>query len=69
MNNQLDDLRDLVRFLQFIRREKHPWWSIIFNKGKVAGWLGTLLKVTLIHRCNSSFLNRTNSTNRAKRLK
>ena len=37
MSNQRDDLRDLVPFLQFKRREKHPWWSITFNKGKVAG--------------------------------
>ena len=29
-------LRDLVRFAQFKKREKHPWRSITFSK--VAGW-------------------------------
>ena len=30
-----DVLRDLVTFLQFKKREKHPWKSVTFNK--VAG--------------------------------
>ena len=27
-----DVLRDLVSFVQFKKREKHPWWSVIFSK-------------------------------------
>ena len=27
-----DALRNLVLFLQFSKREKHPWWSVIFSK-------------------------------------
>ena len=30
-------LRDLVPFIQFKKREKHPWRSVTFSK--VAGWL------------------------------
>ena len=29
-------LRDLVQFIQFKKREKHPWRSVNFSK--VAGW-------------------------------
>ena len=25
-------LRDLVAFVQFKKREKHPWWSVNFSK-------------------------------------
>ena len=25
-------LRDLVSFVQFKKREKHQWWSVIFSK-------------------------------------
>ena len=31
-----DALRDLVPFVRFKKREKHPWRSV--NFGKVAGW-------------------------------
>ena len=31
-----DALRDLVPFVQFTKREKHPWRSVNFSK--VAGW-------------------------------
>ena len=40
----------------FKKCEKHPWRSVTFSK--VAG----LLKVTLLHRCFSCFLNCTNGT-------
>ena len=30
-------LRDLVPFVQFKKREKHPWRSVNFSKSKVAG--------------------------------
>ena len=46
-----DVLRDLVSFVQFKKREKHPWRSVTFR-----------LKVTLIHGCFSRFLNCTNGT-------
>ena len=45
-----DALHDLVPFLQFKKREKHPWRS------------ATLLKVTLLHERFSRFLNCTNGT-------
>ena len=45
-------LRDLVPFVQFKKREKHPWRS------KPA----TLLKLTLLRGCFSNFLNFTNGT-------
>ena len=48
---------DLVPFAQLKKREEHPWRSITFIK--VAG---SLLKVTLLHRCFSRFLNYTNGT-------
>ena len=32
-----DDLRDLVPFVQFKKREKHPWRSVTFSK--VAGFI------------------------------
>ena len=50
-------LRDLVPFVQFQKREKHPWRSVTFSK--VAG-------LTLIHGSFWRFLNCTNGTNRAK---
>ena len=49
-------LRDLVLFVQFQKREKHPWMSDTFSK------VATLLKVTLLHGCFSRFSNCTNST-------
>ena len=54
-------LHDLVPFLQFKKREKHPWRSVNFCK--VAGLkLATLLKLTLLHGCLPRFLNCTNGT-------
>ena len=38
-------LHDLVPFVQFKKREKHPWRSVTF----------TLLKVALLHGCFSHF--------------
>ena len=52
----LNALRDLVSFVQFKKRDKHPWRSVTFNK--VAGFsLLTLLEVTLLHEWFSGFLN------------
>ena len=54
-------MRNLVPFVQFKRREKHPWRSVTFRK--VATFKSaTLLKVILLHGCFSCFLNRTNGT-------
>ena len=50
-----DALRDLVSFVQFKKREKHPWRSVTFS-------IVMLLKVTLLHGCFSPFLNFTNGT-------
>ena len=47
-------LRDLVPFVQFKKREKHPWKSVTFSK--VAGFS---LKVALLHWCFLRFLNCT----------
>ena len=52
-------LRDLVSFVQFKKREKHPCRSVSFNKVSSFN-LETLIKVTLLHRCFSRFLNCTN---------
>ena len=50
-------LRDFVPFVQFKKREKHPWGSVTFSK--VAGFSrlqpASLLKVTLLHGCFSRF--------------
>ena len=51
-----DVLLDLVPFVQFKKREKHPWRNVTFSKN------ATLLKVTLIHGRFSLFLNCTNIT-------
>ena len=54
-------LHDLVPFVQFKKREKHPWRSVTFSK--VAGLKpATLLKLTLLNRCFPRFLNCTNGT-------
>ena len=54
-------LRELVPFVQFRKREKHPWGSVNFSK--VAGFKpATLLKLTLLHVYFSRFLNCTNGT-------
>ena len=56
-----DALRDLVPFVQFKKREKHPWRSVNFSK--VAGFEhATLLKLTLLRGCFPRFLNCTNGT-------
>ena len=44
-------LYDLLPFVQFKKREKHPWRSVNFSK-----------KLTLHHGCFSRFLNCTNGT-------
>ena len=31
-NNNCGALRDLVTFVQFKKREKHPWRSVTFSK-------------------------------------
>ena len=51
-------MRGLVPFVQFTKREKYPWSSVTFSKVATA----TFLKVTLLHKCFSPFLNFTNST-------
>ena len=54
-------LRDLVPFVQFKKREKHPWRSVNFSK--VAGWKpATLLRLTLLHGCFLRFLNCANGS-------
>ena len=55
-----DALRDLVPFVQFKKREKHPWRSVTFSK--VLGFACNFTKVTLLHGCLPRFLNCTNST-------
>ena len=45
-----DALYDLVPFVQFKKREKHPWKSVTFNK------------VAFFHGCFSRFLNCANGT-------
>ena len=53
-------LCDLVPFVQFKKREKHPWRSVNFSK--VTGLKpATLLKLTLLHGRFSRFLNCTNA--------
>ena len=54
-------LRNLVPFVQFKKREKHPRRSINFNKVAKITKI-TLLKLTLLHGCFSRFLNCTNGT-------
>ena len=54
-NTICDALRNLVPFVQFKKRKKHPWRSVNFSK--VAG-----LKLTLLHGCFLRFLNCTNGT-------
>ena len=61
MRYRVDVLHDLVPFVQFKKREKYPWRSVNFSK--VTGLKpATLLKLTLLHGCFSSFLNCTNGT-------
>ena len=75
-DDNCDALRDFVPFVQFKKREKHPWRIVTFRK--VAGfkhpWRSVTLslqpaslpKVTLLHGCFSHFLNCTNSTKSCK---
>ena len=60
--NICDALRDLVPFVQFTKREKHPWKSVNFSKKLKRLQPATLLKLTLLHGCFSRFLNCTNGT-------
>ena len=54
-------LHDLIPFVQFKKRKKHPWRNINFSK--VAGFKpATLLELTLLHGYFSRFLNFTNGT-------
>ena len=53
----VDALCDLVSFVQFKRREKHPRRSLTFNKSCC-----NFIKVTPLHGCFSRFLNCTNGT-------
>ena len=54
-------MHDLVPFVQFKKREKHPWRSVTFSK--VAGYEpATLLKLTLLHGCFPRFSNCINGT-------
>ena len=55
-----DALRNLVPFVQFKKREKTHGGvhAALVHATKPA----TLLKLALLHRCFSRFLNRTNST-------
>ena len=56
-----DALRSLVPYVQFKKREKHPWMS--FNSSKVAGFKpSTLLELTLLYGCFPRFLNCTYGT-------
>ena len=50
-------LRDLVPFAQFKKREKHRWRSVILVTCRLKP--ATLLKLTLLYRCSSRFLNCT----------
>ena len=60
-----DALSDLVPFVQFKKREKHPWRSVTFSK--VAGFQpATSLKVTLLHGFFSFLKNCTNGTKSRK---
>ena len=56
-----DALRNLVPFIQFKKREKHPWKSVTFSK-VASEEPATLRKVTLLHGHSSRFLNCTNDT-------
>ena len=47
-------MRALLPFIQFMKREKHPWRSVTFRK------------LTLSHGCFSCFLNCKNSTKSRK---
>ena len=52
-----DALRNLVPFVQFKKREKHPWMSVTFSK-----LLAISLIVILLHGCLLCVLNCTSGT-------
>ena len=54
-------LRDLLPFVQFKKREKHPWRSVTFRK-VACFYPATLIKGTRLHGRFSRFLNCTNDT-------
>ena len=60
-----DALRHLIPFIQFEKREKHPWKVLLLIK-----WVkpAILLKVTLLNGCFSRFLNCRNGTKTRKAL-
>ena len=53
-----DELRDLLPFAQFKKREKHPWRSVTFSKQALAC---NFVQVTF-RRCFSRFFYCTNGT-------
>ena len=53
-------MRNLVPFVQFKKREKHPWRSV--NLSKVAGWSLHFTKINTPSWYFSLFLNCTNGT-------
>ena len=56
-------LRDLVLFVQFKKREKHPGRVLLLVTLQASVCQPpTLLKVTLLHGCFARFLNCTNGT-------
>ena len=55
-----DALRDLVPFVKFQKREKHPWRSISFCK------VATLIKIKLLHGCFPRFIHYINGTKSCK---
>ena len=60
------ELRDLVLFVQFKKREKYPWRSVNFSNFSKFNFsinlAATLLKLTVLHGCFSRFLNGTDGT-------
>ena len=34
-----DILRDLAQFVQYKKREKHPWRNVTFSKGNAPPWV------------------------------
>ena len=59
--NKCGALHNLVPFVQFKKREKHPWRSVNFSKVACLK-PATLLKLTLLHGCFLGFLKCTNGT-------
>ena len=63
-----DALRDLVPLVQFEKREKHSLRSVTFSKvaGNCTEKPVTLLKIPLVNRCFSRFLNCTKGSKSRK---